>query len=455
MQRVATRPGILVVDDEVNIRNALATILERAGYQVDTAADPRDAEQHLAKTTYDVILLDLRMPDTNGLDCLRRWKEARPETEVVVVSAVGSVETAVEAMKLGAYDYLPKPIDRERFPIVVKKAVERHRLNTENRDLKARLALRDGGGTFIGQSDAMLRVYEMIDLVAPSDATVLIIGESGVGKERVARAIYERGPRAGGPFIALNCGALPEALQESELFGYEKGAFTGANTTKPGRFELADGGILFLDEVGEMSLKTQVDFLRILESKEFRRVGGTKLVKVDVRIIAATNRDLRKAVEEGRFREDLYYRLNVVPIRVPPLRERHGDLPLLIGAFLQEFATVYKREPQVIAPDARDRLEAYAWPGNVRELRNLIERLVVTIRSPAIETGHLPLEMLDQSSARGGTGRIAGRPLREIEKDAITATLREITPHREKAARILGISPRALQYKIKEYEIDA
>jgi transcriptional regulator with PAS, ATPase and Fis domain len=297
-------------------------------------------------------------------------------------------------------------------------------------------------------------VYELIDLVAPSDATVLISGESGVGKERVARAIYERGPRSGGPLIALNCGALPEALQESELFGYEKGAFTGATTTKPGRFELADSGILFLDEVGEMSLKTQVDFLRVLESKEFRRVGGTKLVTVDVRIIAATNIDLRKAVDEGRFREDLYYRLNVVPIRVPPLRERQGDLPLLIEAFLQEFAAVYKREPPVIASDARAQLEAYFWPGNVRELRNLIERLVVTIRSSTIEIGHLPHEILDQGSVRGGGSRIAGRSLREIEKEVIAATLREITPHREKAARILGISPRALQYKIKEYGID-
>lgn len=451
---MSDKPQILVIDDETNIRNAIATILERCGYAVETAAEPEEAERIFTATACYVVLLDLRLPRSNGIECLRRWKAERPETEIIVMTAFGSVETAVEAMRLGAYDYLQKPIDRDRLPLVVKKAVERHRLSTENRTLKERLARRNGSGSLIGRSPAIARVDELIELVAPSDATVLIVGESGVGKERVARAIYERGPRSAGPFIALNCGALPEALQESELFGYERGAFTGATATKPGRFELADGGILFLDEVGEMSLKTQVDFLRVLESKEFRRVGGTRLVTVDVRIIAATNLDLRKAVEEGRFREDLYYRLNVVPIRVPPLRERQGDLPLLIEAFLQEFASVYKREPPVIAHDARAQLEKYAWPGNVRELRNLIERLVVTIKSPTIEIEHLPEEMLNQGNGSSPGGRIAGRTLREIEKEAIAATLREITPHREKAARILGISPRALQYKIKEYGID-
>jgi DNA-binding NtrC family response regulator len=448
------KPRILVVDDEPNIRSAIVTILDRSGYAVEGAAGPSDADRILSQTDFHVILLDLRMPGANGLDCLRRWKAEHPHTEIIVITAFGSVETAVEAMRLGAYDYLPKPIDRERLPIVMKKAVERHLLSAENTVLKERLARRDGCGHLIGRSPVMLRVYELIDLVAPSDATVLIVGESGVGKERVARAIYERGPRANGPFIAVNCGALPEALQESELFGYEKGAFTGATTTKPGRFELAHEGVLFLDEVGEMSAKTQVDFLRVLETREFRRVGGTRLVKVDVRIVAATNRDLKKAVDEGRFREDLYYRFNVVPIRVPPLRERPDDLPLLIEAFLDEFAATYRRERQVLAPETLERFVAYPWPGNIRELRNLLERLVITSRESMIGPTHLPPEMLSEAPARAQGNRLAGKTLRDIEKDAIIETLRDITSHREKAAKILGISPRALQYKIKDYGID-
>ncbi|MEW6681711.1 MAG: sigma-54 dependent transcriptional regulator [Nitrospirota bacterium] len=449
------KPRILVVDDEPNIRSAIATILDRSGYAVESAADPGEADRLLGHSDCHVILLDLRMPGANGLECLHRWKSERPDTEIIVVTAFGSVATAVEAMRLGAYDYLQKPIDRERLPIVVKKAVERHLLSAENKALKERLARRNGCGSLIGHSPAMLRVYELIDLVAGSDATVLIAGESGVGKERVARAIYERGPRANGPFIAVNCGALPEALQESELFGYERGAFTGATTTKPGRFELAHEGVLFLDEVGEMSAKTQVDFLRVLESREFRRVGGTRLVKVDVRIVAATNRDLKKAVEEGRFREDLYYRLNVVPIRVPSLRERADDLPLLIEAFLDEFATTYQRERQVLAPETLERFTDYPWPGNVRELRNLLERLVITSRESVIGPVHLPAEMLNEVPVRMDGNRLAGKSLRDIEKHAIIETLRNVTSHREKAAKILGISPRALQYKIKEYGIDA
>lgn len=452
---MSDKPQILVVDDETNIRNAIATILDRCGYAVATAADPEEAERVFAATACHVVLLDLRLPRLNGVECLRRWKTERPETEIIVITAFGSVETAVEAMRLGAYDYLQKPIDRDRLPLVVKKAVERHLLSAENRALRERLARRNGSGSLIGRSSAMARVYELIELVAPSDATVLIVGESGVGKERVARAIYERGPRAGGPFVAVNCGALPEALQESELFGYEKGAFTGAMTTKPGRFELADGGVLFLDEVGEMSAKTQVDFLRVLESKEFRRVGGTRLVKVDLRIVAATNRDLKKAVEEGRFREDLYYRLNVVPMRVPPLRDRREDVALLVESFMNEFASVYRRERQVLAPETAARLEAYSWPGNVRELRNLLERLVVTIREKVIVLSHLPPEMLAEASGRSQGDRLAGRSLRDVEKQTIIETLRDVTSHREKAAKLLGISPRALQYKIKDYGIDA
>ncbi len=449
------RARILVVDDEVNIRSALATLLERAGHTVVVAGHPDDAVRELDREPCDIALLDLRMPGMGGMELLRRVKGRTPDTEIIVMTAFGSIDTAVEAMRAGAYDYLSKPIDRERLPILVEKALERRRLASENHQLKSRLEAQGGSAELIGRSPAMARVSELIDLVAAGNATVLVIGESGSGKELVARAIHRRGPRANRPFVGLNCGALPDHLQESELFGYEKGAFTGAVATKPGRFELADGGTLFLDEVGEMSLKGQVDFLRVLETQEFRRVGGTRLVKVDVRIIAATNRDLKNAVHKGSFREDLYYRLNVIPIRVPPLRERREDIPLLAETFLTMFAGVHKRKSQSLAPETIAKLEAYAWPGNVRELKNLAERLVVTVRDRVILPSHLPPEILDGISLTGRGYVLAGRPLQDVEKDAIEQTLREVTSHREKAARILGISPRALQYKIKEYGIVA
>ncbi|MFZ5876559.1 MAG: sigma-54 interaction domain-containing protein [Nitrospirota bacterium] len=305
----------------------------------------------------------------------------------------------------------------------------------------------------IGQSPAMARVHELIDLVGAGDATVLLIGESGSGKELVARAIHRRGARAGRPFVGLNCGALPDHLQESELFGYEKGAFTGAMATKPGRFELADGGTLFLDEVGEMSLRTQIDLLRVLETREFRRLGGTRLVRVDVRIIAASNRDLRQAVEDGGFREDLYYRLHVIPIHVPPLRARREDIPLLVDRFLKDFARVHHRSPQELAPDTIARLTAYSWPGNVRELKNLAERVAVTVRDRVVLPTHLPPEILNETPIARRDRSLAGRLLREVEREAIEQTLRQVTSHREKAAKLLGISARALRYKIKEYGI--
>lgn len=305
----------------------------------------------------------------------------------------------------------------------------------------------------VGHSPAMARVHELIDLVGAGDATVLLIGESGSGKEVVARAIHQRGARAGHPFVGLNCGALPDHLQESELFGYEKGAFTGAATTKPGRFELADGGTLFLDEVGEMSLRTQIDLLRVLETREFRRLGGTKLVRVDVRIIAASNRDLDQAVEDGAFREDLYYRLHVIPIQIPPLRARREDVPLLVAGFLADFARVHRRAPQELAEETIERLKAYSWPGNVRELKNLAERLAVTVRDQIVKPGHLPPEIQDGRLLSRRDRGLAGRMLKDIEKQAIEQTLRQVTSHREKAATLLGISPRALRYKIKEYGI--
>jgi DNA-binding NtrC family response regulator len=444
---------ILVVDDELNIRGALVTLLEKKEYQVRGAGSAEEALEQLETTPADLVLTDLKMPGMGGMEFLRRLKQKWPDTEVLVMTAFGSIDTAVEAMRGGAYDYITKPIDRERFAVVVEKALERRALAFENKQLKDRLETRTRFEQMIGQSEPMQRVYGLVDMVADSDVTVLLTGESGTGKELVARAIHHRSHRSNGPFVTLNCGALPENLFESELFGYEKGAFTGATTNKMGRFELADNGTLLLDEVGELSLKSQVDFLRVLETKEFRRLGGTKIVRVDTRIVAATNRNLKEAVKEGDFREDLYYRLNVVPIPLPPLRERGDDIPLLADRFMDEFSAQHHREPKEISRHAMRLLRLYAWPGNIRQLRNLIERLVITVKDPLIEPDHLPEEI--QASRDDARTMVVtlGSTLKSIEREAIRRTLTEITNHREKAAKLLGISLRTLQYKIKEYGI--
>lgn len=448
-----TRADILVVEDETNIRTALVTMLEKIGHRARAAGTGEEALGILEGTRMDMVITDLKMPGMGGLALLRRIKESCPETDVVVMTAYGTVETAVEAMRLGAYDYICKPIDRERFPVVVEKALERHFLALENRQLRDRLETRARFEEMIGESEPMQQVYNLVEMIAGSDVTILVVGESGTGKELVARAIHHKSARASGPFVTVNCGALPEHLLESELFGYEKGAFTGAVGTKVGRFELADSGTLFLDEVGELSLKSQVDFLRVLESKEFRRLGGTKVVKVDTRIIAATNRNLEVAVKEGAFREDLYYRLNVIPVRLPPLRDRADDIPLMVESFLQEFAAQHQRAPQEVSHETMRLLRLYAWPGNIRQLRNVIERLAVTVRDSTIHPHHLPEEI--QASKEDARTMLVtlGSPLDEIEKEVIRRTLIEVTGHREKAAKLLGISPRALQYKIKQYGI--
>jgi DNA-binding NtrC family response regulator len=444
---------ILVVDDEVNIRNALVTMLEKKGYQVYGAGSGEEALQHLEEVRMDLVITDLRMPGIGGMEFLHRLKDQWPDTEVVVMTAFGSIDTAVAAMRLGAYDYLTKPIDRERFPLVVEKALERHALAFENKQLRDRLATRARFDQLVGESEPMQRVYDLVEMVADSEITVLLTGESGTGKELVARAIHHKSPKADGPFVTLNCGALPDNLFESELFGYEKGAFTGALTTKAGRFELGHGGTLLLDEIGELSLKSQVDFLRVLETKEFRRLGGTKVVKVDTRIIAATNRNLAEAVKQGDFREDLFYRLNVVPIKLPPLRERGDDIPLLVETFLPEFCAQHRRAPKEVSREAMRLLRLYAWPGNIRQLRNLLERLVVTVREDMLQPQHLPEEIQASKEDIRTMVVTLGSPLEEIEKEVIRRTLSEVTNHREKVAKLLGISLRSLQYKIKEYGI--
>jgi DNA-binding NtrC family response regulator len=444
---------ILVVDDEINIRGALVTMLEKKGHQVRGVATAEEGLAQLEAASAELVITDLRMPGIGGMEFMRRLKGAWPDTEVVVMTAYGSIDTAVEAMRCGAYDYLTKPIDRERFPIVVAKALERHALTTENKQLRDRLETKTRFDHMVGESEPMQRVYSLVEMVADSDVTVLLTGESGTGKELISRAIHHKSPRADGPFITLNCGALPDNLFESELFGYEKGAFTGAMATKMGRFELADGGTLLLDEVGELSLKSQVDFLRVLETKAFRRLGGTKLLNVDTRIIAATNRNLEEAVKQGDFREDLYYRLNVVPIRLPPLRDRADDIPLLVDRFLAECATQHHREPKEVSRESMRLLRLYGWPGNIRQLRNLMERLVVTVKDTMIQPEHLPEEI--QASKEDARTMVVtlGTSLDQLEREVIQRTLTEITNHREKAAKLLGISLRALQYKIKEYGI--
>ena len=444
---------ILVVDDELNIREALVTLLQKKHYEVRGAGTAEEALEHLEAVPSDLVLTDLKMPGMGGMEFLRRLKRQWPDTEVLVMTAFGSIETAVEAIRCGAYDYITKPIDRERFAVVVEKALEHRALACENKQLKERLDTKTRFAEMVGESEPLQRVCTLVEMVADSDVTVLLTGESGTGKELVARAIHHKSRRAERPFVTLNCGALPETLFESELFGYEKGAFTGATTNKMGRFELANGGTLLLDEVGELSLKSQVDFLRVLETKEFRRLGGTKIVKVDTRIVAATNRNLEEAVKEGDFREDLYYRLNVVPIHLPPLRDRGEDIPLLVDRFMEEFSAQHRREPKEISRGAMRLLRLYAWPGNIRQLRNLVERLVVTVKDPVVDAEQLPEEI--QASREDARTMVVtlGSTLKGIEREAIRRTLTEVTNHREKAAKLLGISLRALQYKIKEYGI--
>lgn len=447
------RSTVLVVEDETNIRSALVTMLERLGHRVCSATDGEEALTLLESETPAILITDLKMPGIGGLELLRQVKGRCPETETIMLTAYGSIETAVEAMRLGAYDYLTKPIDRDRFHMLIEKALERHELATENRHLRDRLETRSRFEQMIGESEPMQRLYTLVEMVAGSDVAVLITGESGTGKELVARAIHHKSLRKSGPFITTNCGALPDNLFESELFGHERGAFTGATQTKVGRFELADGGTLFLDEVGELSLKSQVDFLRVLETKEFRRLGGTKVIRADTRIVAATNRNLEDAVKEGRFREDLYYRLNVVPIRLPTLRDRAEDIPLLVDAFLREFATRHQRDLRHMSQGALRLLRTYHWPGNIRQLRNVIERLVVTVPEETIQPDHLPEEI--QAATNGVRSMVIrlGTSLEDIEREIIRRTLTEVTSHREQAAQLLGISVRALQYKIKEYGI--
>ena len=441
---------MLVADDEIGVRESVGRALQREGFRVVPAEDGQAALDALRRGGVDLLVADLRMPGLGGLELLRAAKLLAPEVEVIVLSGHGTVEEAVEAMKEGAYDFLTKPFGRAQLVRAIRQALEHRALVLENRNLQRRLDELVGAGEIISESPAIRQVLALVKQVAPSSATVLIQGESGTGKELVARALHEGSPRRGRPFIRVNCAALPETLLESELFGYERGAFTGAGARKEGRFELADGGTLLLDEVGDLSAATQAKLLRVLQEGEFERLGGTKTLKVDVRIVAATNQDLTLLVKERRFREDLYYRLNVITIDIPPLRERAEDAPLLAQHFLRVHAAKNRRELSGFTEAALARLRAYPWPGNVRELEHAVERAVILARGGLIDLADLPPAV----SQAEPTARVVpipiGMPLDEVEQRLIEETLRLTKGNKELAAKLLGIASRTIYRKLKE-----
>ena len=446
------RGRVLIVDDEVNARTALAEILRDEGYAVETAADAFKALPKLEEFAPKLLLTDLKMPGMDGLELMRKAHAADPDCVVVVMTAFGAVDSAVKAMREGAADYLTKPVNVEELQLVLARELERRRLRAEAGQLRERLAARHRITSIVGSSPAMQRVFDTVLQVAPSRATVLLTGESGTGKELVAAAVHQHSPRAKGPFVKLHCAALAETLLESELFGHERGSFTGAVARRDGRFQQADGGTLFLDEIGEISPATQVKLLRFLQEHEFERVGGNQTVKVDVRVVAATNRDLLQRVRDGMFREDLYYRLNVVGIEMPSLRERPSDIPLLAAYFLERFAKENGKTIARFSDEALERLAGYAWPGNVRELENAVERAVVVCRGDAIRAEDLSPAIQSSKRPTDGAPAIPGATLSELERYAILKTLEHTGGSTTRASEILKISPRKIQYKLHEYE---
>ncbi|MDY0040704.1 MAG: sigma-54 dependent transcriptional regulator [Desulforhabdus sp.] len=436
---------ILVVDDEPIVCLSLTNWLQEENYQAKAVGDGLGAIAAVQQENWDIVLLDLKMPGMDGLEVLRKVKEIAPHTVVIMMTAYASVPSSVQAMKEGAYDYIIKPLDVEELTLMLNKIVEHQHLVTENILLRKRLTDRYTYGDIIGKSAAMQKVFELIDTVADTNATVLITGETGTGKELVARAIHTNSSRRYSPFIAVSCGALPDTLLESELFGYEKGAFTGAERTKKGRFELASHGTLFLDEIGDISIKTQIKLLRVLQERNFQRLGGTELVEVDVRLIAATNRDLARAVEENVFRSDLYYRLNVVNVHLPPLRERKEDIPLLVTHFMEKFNVEFNKKFDRVEPAALEQMTSYPWPGNIRELENVIERAVVIDQGPELKLGSLPFCNIEQS-ARGEP-----EALEDVEKAHICRMLERHGWNIAKTARTLNIDRTTLHKKIKKF----
>jgi two-component system response regulator HydG len=449
-----SKARILVVDDEASARSGLEKLLRQAGYEVDTAQDGLQALEVAAERPPDAVVTDLKMPNMDGMALLAKLREQDGDLPVLVATAFGDVSSAIEAMRAGAVDFLTKPIDFDVMTLALERALERRAIRVEAENLRRQLRERDGQGLegLIGASPAMQKVYRVARQVAASRATVLITGESGTGKGELARAIHALSPRAKAPFIALHCAAVPETLLESELFGHERGSFTGADKRRLGRFEQADGGTLFLDEVGEIPALMQVKLLRVLQEKTFERVGGNEPIKVDARLLAATNRDLAADVREGRFREDLYYRLNVVHLDVPPLRLRGGDTLVLANHFLRHFAEENHKNVEGFSEAARTKILGHKWPGNVRELENAIERAVVLGQGTLIEADDLPFELVEHSH---GPVRIPGSTMAEIEKHAIISTLESVEGSTTRAAELLDISVRTIQYRLSEYGIGA
>ncbi len=448
---------ILIADDEKNIRSGLSRALEMDGYEVFSAEDGQAALKVLLREDIDLIISDLRMPKMTGEELLRRVTSAYPAVPVIILTGHGTVDNAVQAMRDGAYDFITKPVNLERLGLLVKRALGRRELARKQQELQAevrRLESRNGGGELLGRSAAIQQVFDKIAQVAPTRASVLITGESGTGKELVTNALHAASPRKDAPLVKVHCAALSESLLESELFGHEKGAFTGAAGRRKGRFELADGGTVFLDEIGEIHPSVQIKILRVLQERSFERVGGEQTIQVDVRIIAATNRDLKAEVEAGRFREDLYYRLNVVNIQLPPLRERADDIPLLASRFLEEVARENGKDVQGFEPKAAMALRSYSWPGNIRELRNVVESAVVMTRNRYISPDDLPVQVRDGEDE--GAVRIPlGIPMAEAEKMILQANLNALKGNKSRTAEILGIGRKTLHRKIHDYGMEA
>src|ERR1700739_45294 len=446
------KAAILVVEDEAKMRRLLELQLGEEGFSVHSAADAESGLQLLVREKPDLVVTDLRLPGMSGVEFLQAVKRANAGLPVVVMTAYGTVESAVEAMKFGASNYVTKPFSFDELVMVIRKELDAHRLREENRSLREALGRRYAYDNIIAQSDKMQAVLALVERVALTNSTVLLGGESGVGKDLIARAIHQHSQRSTGPFIQINSTAIPENLLESELFGYEKGAFSGATGSKPGKFELADKGTLFLDEIGDVPPAIQVKLLRVLQDREFERLGGTKTLKVDVRLVAATNRDLRAALEEGTFREDLYYRLNVVAIDIPPLRDHKEDIPVLANFFLERYVRESGKSISGLTPDALKRLMDYHWPGNVRELQNIIERGVALSSVTTLDAADI---YLDDSARRPTTGHSPfvlppGMALEQWEDETIREALRHANGNKSQAARALGLSRNALRYRLSK-----
>jgi two-component system response regulator PilR (NtrC family) len=458
----ATRHRILIVDDEQSIRELLAIVLRRDGYDVILAENGRTALNVLEQEPVDLLISDIKMPDMSGVEVLRAAKQIDHDILGIMITAFASTESAVEALRMGAYDYVSKPFDVDELKIIVRNALERRQLRQENLLLKRALQTSHQFSSIVGRSEAMLAVFKLIETIAPTNSTILVTGESGTGKELVARAIHFNSLRRDRPFVAVNCGALPEQLLESELFGHMRGSFTGASANKKGLVEVADRGTIFLDEIGEMSPMMQVKLLRVLQERRFRRVGGTDELEANIRVIAATNQDLAKMVTDGRFREDLYYRINVIQVQLPPLRDRRDDIPLLAGHFLEKFREQMGKDIASISQESMTYLERYDWPGNIRELENVIERAVALESSAAILPDSLPPPLRGLPS-KNGQGQAAPHlpdagfdleaHVENVERDFIAQALKRAGGKQSKAAELLGMSFRSFRYYVKKYNL--